>query len=76
MSQTAGRCPVAGRCGCLLPLRDDVEAGALIALTIAGRLDPAALVTHRLGMSEGPAAYAMLVNRADGVGKALLDPTR
>jgi alcohol dehydrogenase len=52
------------------------ELPALLALTAAGRIDPAALVTHRLGFSEGAAGYALLADRADGVGKVLLDPTR
>ncbi|WP_312871801.1 zinc-binding dehydrogenase [Amycolatopsis acididurans] len=52
------------------------ELPALLALTAAGRLDPAALVTHRLGLAEGARAYALLAERADGVGKVLLDPTR
>lgn len=52
------------------------ELPALLALTAAGRIDPASLVTHRLGLSEGPAAYALLADRADGVGKVVLDPKR
>lgn len=52
------------------------ELPALLTLTAAGRLDPGALVTHRLSLEEGPQAYAMLADRADGVGKMLLDPAR
>jgi 2-desacetyl-2-hydroxyethyl bacteriochlorophyllide A dehydrogenase len=52
------------------------ELPALLALTAAGRLDPTALITHRLGLSEGARAYAMLADRLDGVGKVLLDPSR
>ncbi|WP_441949447.1 hypothetical protein [Nocardia sp. 2TAF39] len=44
-------------------------------VTAGGRLRPEAVVTHRLPMSEGPAARAF-ADRADGVGKVVLDPAR
>jgi threonine dehydrogenase-like Zn-dependent dehydrogenase len=34
------------------------------------------VITHRLGLSEGARAYAMLADRVEGVGKVLLDPGR
>ncbi|MCE0761443.1 hypothetical protein LWC35_00705 [Pseudonocardia kujensis] len=52
------------------------ELPALISLATAGRLAPDRLITHRLGLSEGPAAYAMLADRTGGVGKIVLDPAR
>jgi alcohol dehydrogenase len=52
------------------------ELPALLALTAAGRLDPTPVITHRLGLSEGARAYAMLADRVEGVGKVLLDPGR
>lgn len=52
------------------------ELRALIPLAAAGRLAPDWLITHRLGLSEGPAAYVMLAARSDGVGKVVLDPSR
>jgi alcohol dehydrogenase len=50
------------------------ELPALLRLTAAGRLHPEAVVTHRLPMSEGPDAYQMFAERADGVSKVVLDP--
>ncbi|MFI2472846.1 zinc-binding dehydrogenase [Nocardia xishanensis] len=52
------------------------ELPALLKLTAAGRLRPEAVVSHRLPMSEGPAAYRMFAERADKVCKILLDPWR
>ncbi|WP_181784121.1 alcohol dehydrogenase catalytic domain-containing protein [Pseudonocardia pini] len=52
------------------------ELPALISLAAAGRLAPDTLITHRMGLSEGPAAYAMLADRTGGVGKVVLDPAR
>ncbi|MEU0086287.1 alcohol dehydrogenase catalytic domain-containing protein [Streptomyces sp. NPDC006274] len=52
------------------------ELPVLIALTQAGRLTPEAVVSHRLGLSEGGAAYELYNSRADGVLKVLLDPAR
>ncbi|WP_224390020.1 alcohol dehydrogenase catalytic domain-containing protein [Pseudonocardia sp. ICBG1293] len=52
------------------------ELPVLVALAAAGRLAPDWLVTHRLGLSEGPAAYAVLAGRTDGVGKVVLEPSR
>lgn len=51
------------------------ELPTLLALVASGRLDPGWLVTHRLSLDEGPAAYALLADRALGVGKVILDPT-
>lgn len=52
------------------------ELPALLALAQAGRITPEAVVSHRLALSEGPAAYELFDNRGDGVRKILLDPTR
>lgn len=52
------------------------ELPTLVSLAAAGRLAPDWLITHRLGLSEGPAAYAVLAGRTDGVGKVVLDPSR
>ncbi|WP_069160932.1 alcohol dehydrogenase catalytic domain-containing protein [Nocardia altamirensis] len=52
------------------------ELPALLRLTAAGRLRPEAVVTHRLPMSDGPHAYQLFAERADGVGKVVLDPGR
>lgn len=50
------------------------ELPALLRLCATGRLELADLVTHRLDLSEGGRAYAMLAARDPGVGKILLDP--
>ncbi|MBJ7328337.1 MAG: alcohol dehydrogenase catalytic domain-containing protein [Solirubrobacteraceae bacterium] len=52
------------------------ELPALLQLTAAGRLEPEAVVSHRLGLSEGEAAYALFAGRTDGVSKVVLDPAR
>jgi 2-desacetyl-2-hydroxyethyl bacteriochlorophyllide A dehydrogenase len=52
------------------------ELPALFSLTRAGRITPEAVVSHRFGLSEGPAAYELFSSRADGVHKILLDPSR
>jgi 2-desacetyl-2-hydroxyethyl bacteriochlorophyllide A dehydrogenase len=46
----------------------------LLALIRNGRLDPAELVTHRMPLSEGPAAYELFASHADGVLKVVLEP--
>ncbi len=46
----------------------------LLALIQTGRLDPAELVTHRMPLSEGPAAYELFASHADGVLKVVLEP--
>jgi threonine dehydrogenase-like Zn-dependent dehydrogenase len=49
------------------------ELPALLALTAAGRLDPASLVTHRLDLEGGPGGYELLSERVDGVVKVVID---
>jgi alcohol dehydrogenase len=49
------------------------ELPALIPLTTTGRLDPGAIVTHRLPLEAGPDAYALFASRAEGVAKVVLD---
>ncbi|NMN95933.1 alcohol dehydrogenase catalytic domain-containing protein [Antrihabitans stalactiti] len=51
------------------------ELPALLALTAAGRLNPEAVVSHRLPLSDGERAYAMFAGREDGVSKIVLDPS-
>jgi len=48
----------------------------LVPLLATGRLAPDDVVTHRLGLSEAPEAYAMFDAHAEGVLKVVLDPTR
>ncbi len=52
------------------------ELPALLAMANSGRIDPAAIITHRLPMSDGAAGYDMLQRRAEGVGKIILDPSK
>jgi 2-desacetyl-2-hydroxyethyl bacteriochlorophyllide A dehydrogenase len=58
-----GICPVPGFWRELLPL------------VAEGRLRPEFVFTHRLGLSEGAAAYELFAARRDGVLKVMLDPT-
>jgi 2-desacetyl-2-hydroxyethyl bacteriochlorophyllide A dehydrogenase len=48
----------------------------LVPLIQSGRLRPESVFTHRMGLSQGPAAYELFDSRRDGVMKILLDPTR
>jgi threonine dehydrogenase-like Zn-dependent dehydrogenase len=50
------------------------HAAHLLPLIQSGRLDPTDLVTHRLPLSEGPAAYELFAAHRDGVLKVVLDP--
>jgi threonine dehydrogenase-like Zn-dependent dehydrogenase len=50
------------------------ELPTLIELTRNGRLDPAAVITHKFSLSEGARAYELMDSRAEGVNKILLDP--
>jgi 2-desacetyl-2-hydroxyethyl bacteriochlorophyllide A dehydrogenase len=46
----------------------------LLPLIRAGRLDPTALITHRMPLSEGRRAYELFAGRADGCVKIALTP--
>lgn len=48
---------------------------ALIPLIEQGRLRPEFVFTHRLGLSQGTAAYELFDSRRDGVLKVMLDPS-
>jgi threonine dehydrogenase-like Zn-dependent dehydrogenase len=48
---------------------------ALWPLLESGRLQPAPVFTHRLGLSQAPEAYRIFDNHEDSVLKVLLDPT-
>lgn len=50
------------------------ELPTLLALTAAGRLNPAVVVSDRLPLAQAPAGYAKLAQRAPGVGKITLRP--
>jgi alcohol dehydrogenase len=50
------------------------ELPTLLALTAAGRFDPAVVVSHHLPLADAAAGYAMLAERAAGVGKIALIP--
>lgn len=52
------------------------ELPTLVNLTAAGRLKPEAVVSHRLPLSQGVEAYRMVSERAAGVCKVILDPSR
>ncbi|MGH0036425.1 MAG: alcohol dehydrogenase catalytic domain-containing protein [Myxococcota bacterium] len=47
----------------------------LVPLVAQGRLRPEFVFSHRMGLSEGTAAYDLFAGRRDGVLKVLLDPT-
>ncbi len=52
------------------------ELPTLLPLVTSGRLQPAQVVTHRMGLSEGTRAYELFDARTEGVGKVVLDPQR
>jgi len=62
LTYRAGRCPARAYMERLLPL------------AASGKVDDAGVITHRLPIEEGPAAYAMFARRADGCIKAVLQP--
>ena len=48
------------------------ELPDLLRLAGSGRLDPAAVVSHRVPLADAPEAYAMFAERRPGVGKVVL----
>ncbi|GAA5171069.1 alcohol dehydrogenase family protein [Pseudonocardia eucalypti] len=50
------------------------ELPTLLALTAAGRLRPAEVVTHRLPLSEAAEGYRLMSTRSAGVSKVVLTP--
>jgi threonine dehydrogenase-like Zn-dependent dehydrogenase len=62
LTYRAGRCPARH----YLP--------RLLELLAAGRIDPAPLISHRLPLAEGAAAYALFAARRGGCTKAILLP--
>jgi alcohol dehydrogenase len=50
------------------------ELPTLLKLATSGRIDPSVVVTHTMGLDEGPDAYALFAARSDGVGKVMLVP--
>ncbi len=52
------------------------ELPALIPLVQSGRLHPEKVISHRVGLSEGPDAYRQFADRKDGALKMVLDPAR
>ena len=47
---------------------------ALVPLVVSGRIEPAEVFTHRMGLSDASEAYRLFDAREDGVLKVLLDP--
>jgi alcohol dehydrogenase len=52
------------------------ELQELLPLAEADRIHPEWIITHRMGLSAGADAYAMIEGREDGVLKIALDPDR
>jgi threonine dehydrogenase-like Zn-dependent dehydrogenase len=50
--------------------------GPLLDRIRRGEIDPSFVVTHRLPLSQAPAAYEMFREKEDGCIKVVLDPTR
>jgi threonine dehydrogenase-like Zn-dependent dehydrogenase len=48
----------------------------LLERVARGELDPSVLVTHRVGLEQGPSAYELFKRRADGCVRAVLYPGR
>jgi threonine dehydrogenase-like Zn-dependent dehydrogenase len=46
----------------------------LLGLIERGAIDPSFVVSHRLPLEEGPAAYAMFLDKTDGCTKVVLRP--
>ena len=58
----------AGRC----PVRSMMRRA--LALMTTGRIDPSPLVSHRMALEEGPAAYELFDRRREGCTKVILLP--
>jgi len=52
------------------------ELPHLIPLVTSGRIPAEAVITHRMGLTQGAQAYQLFDGRSDGVGKVVLDPSR
>jgi threonine dehydrogenase-like Zn-dependent dehydrogenase len=52
------------------------ELQELLPLVASGRAHPEWIITHGMGLSQAPGAYAMIEGREDGVLKIALDPAR
>jgi alcohol dehydrogenase len=52
------------------------ELQELLPLVASGRAHPEWIITHDMGLSQAPGAYAMIEGRVDGVLKIALDPAR
>jgi threonine dehydrogenase-like Zn-dependent dehydrogenase len=46
----------------------------LMDLIIDGKIDPTFLITHRIGLEEGPEAYKTFRDKADGCVKVVIRP--
>jgi len=46
----------------------------LLNLIVEGKIDPSFLITHRIGLEEGPEAYKTFRNKADGCVKVVTRP--
>ena len=62
LTYRTGRCPARRVLGDLLPL------------LVAGRIEVPQVVSHRLPLEEGPAAYVLFDEKRDGCTKVVLQP--
>ena len=46
----------------------------LMKLTESGKIDPSFLITHRIGLKEGPEAYKTFRDKKDGCIKVVIKP--
>ncbi|MFK4771547.1 hypothetical protein [Rhizobium sp. ZW T2_16] len=46
----------------------------LLNLIVEGKIDPSFLITHRIGLEEGPEAYKTFRDKADGCVKVVTRP--
>ncbi|MNI33442.1 hypothetical protein D3C73_873920 [compost metagenome] len=46
----------------------------LLNLIVEGKIDPSFLITHRIGLEEGPEAYKTFRDKADGCVKVVIRP--
>ena len=53
----------------------NLQLPVLTKLILSDRFDPSFVISHRLGLSAGRAAYELSSSRAEGVSKIVLDPT-
>lgn len=71
---TGSNQPVA-RSEIVVPGNTGVKISALLDVMEEGRIDPSVIISHRMGLSQAPEAYARFAEESDDCIKVVLDPS-